>query len=453
MKILLSAAGQLDGRIGGGQVYVQRLARELDRRGHDLVVVSAESWAEGPGAYQIAWRTWNGIRVAGVSVNPASARPGDHWSDRSKPLCTAIGAIVDEVRPDLIHLNGMKPAVVTVALERSIPHVVTAHHAGVACPAGTLLRPDESLCHRAMHTADCAACYCRLLRGGNAMGRALAAVPPAIHVPLGRVLNRVPNPTYAGRALMYPWLVGRAIEGKRHAILHAARWIAPSRAIMELLVRNGTPPERISVIPHGIDPLRPTRIEGLGRRPIRFGYAGRIDRIKGLHVLFEAFGRLPRGAAELHIAGSPQRDGERAYLAAAMATCPGRAGIRLHGTVPQEQLDRFYHDIDVLVLPTICLEVFGLVVLEAFSAGRPVIVSDCGGPADIVRDGVDGLVVARNDVSALERSMRQLVGDPDRILALAERIRLVRTLAEHVSDVETVYDDVRGNRPLVPTGV
>jgi glycosyltransferase involved in cell wall biosynthesis len=463
MKVLISAAGPLDGQVGGGQVYVQKLATELSRRpGREVVVVATEAWAGCPpdgndgndALTRIRWRQWNDIPVATVSVHPAASRAGERWSERPRPLLAALDRIVAEARPDIIHLNGLKPALVSVALDRAVPHVVTAHHGGVACPAGTLLRPDDTICDRPMDHAACGKCYCRQLRGGGGGSGAarslLAAMPSFVYRPLGRALDRVPNATYAGRALMYPWLVSRAVDGKRFALTHAEHWIAPSRAIAAVLARNRTPPQRISVVPHGIEPLPRRPIEGLSRRAVRFGYVGQINRPKGLAVLFAAFAQLPRGSAELHIVGQPQRGGEREYLQAAMATCAGSDFVHLRGAVPHNRIGDVLGELDVLVLPAIYLEVFGLVVLEAFSAGRPVIVSDCGGPAELVRDGLDGLVVPPNNADALARAMRRLVEDPQLILEMAVNIRPVRTLAEHVADLELIYDQILARHDGAP---
>ena len=108
--------------------------------------------------------------------------------------------------------------------------------------------------------------------------------------------------------------------------------------------------------------------------------------------------------------------------------------------------------IDVLVLPSILLEVFGLVVVEAVSAGRPVIVSDSCGVGEVVRHGVDGLIVERNNVEALAAAMRDLIASPEKILAMAARIRPVRTLAEHVDELEGIYDLVINERAPAVTG-
>jgi len=439
MKILVSAAGSLDAFVGGGQVYVQNLARELHHRGRDLAIVCESAWEGGNLPFQVNWRWWNGLAVAGVSVNPAACSAGDRWSSLSRPLLDALHQVVDEVRPDLIHMNGMKPALTRVAIEKSIPHVITAHHGGIACPAGTLLRPDDTICDKPMDRRWCGSCYCRQLQSGTSIGKGLSAVPACVYRPLGMALNVLPNPTYAGRVMMYPWLVERAIAGKQSALVRAQRFIAPSSAIASVLIRSGAPEDRVVVVPHGIAPLKQAPLEPLVSRPVRFGYVGGTNRPKGVRILLQAFSRLPPGAAELQIVGSPQRTGESAYLEEALRPVAGRRNVILKGAVSHERMGEAMAGFDVLVLPTICLEVFGLVVLEAFSVGRPVIVTNCGGPAETVRHGVDGLVVPPNDCDALADAMRQLVAQPSRIGELAASIRPVRTLTQHVDDVEKVY--------------
>lgn len=441
MRLLISAAGSFDAQVGGGQVYVQKLAAELHRRGHGVVVIAVEPWAprDDSHVWAVRWSQWRGISVAAVSIDPAAARPGERWSERSGPMMQALRSVVEQVSPSLMHLNGIKAALTTLAIERAIPHVITAHHGGVACPAGALLRPDDSICTRALERRACASCYCRQLQGGTALAKVLASLPPAVYRSAGTALNVLPNPTYAGRALMYPWLVEKSIDAKRSTILGAQRWIAPSQAIAQVLLRNGALSHRVSVIPHGIEPLRHSPFEGLGSRPVRFGYVGQINRPKGIHILIEAFAQLPFGLAQLEIVGNPQRAGEEIYLEKALRPAFGRTDVILRGAVPHEKIGQVMSSFDVLVLPAIYLEVFGLVILEAFSAGRPVIVTDSGGPSELVRDGVDGLIVPPNDAERLAGAMRLLAEHPEQIRTLASAIRPVRTLVQHVDDLDALY--------------
>ena len=163
---------------------------------------------------------------------------------------------------------------------------------------------------------------------------------------------------------MYPWQVEHTIRGRQIALANAQRFIAPSKAIKAALVRNGLSEERVVVVPHGIEPLRKTPIEVIDGRPIRFGYVGRINRPKGLHILFQAFASLLQDRpCELHIIGAAQHRWEKDYLANAMSCCTNHQGIVLHGQVPHDRMHEAMAQIDVLVLPSILLEVFGLVVV------------------------------------------------------------------------------------------
>jgi glycosyltransferase involved in cell wall biosynthesis len=287
------------------------------------------------------------------------------------------------------------------------------------------------------------------------LGKALGRLPRWIYRPIGNLLNRMGNPTYAGRVLMYPYLVEQTIAGRQTALRNAELIVAPSQAIAEVLARNGVEPGRIQVIPHGIEPLPRTPLSPFEDRPVRFGYVGQITRAKGLHVLFEAFASLPEGlAAELHVIGGAQHPWEEKYLAQSIACCGNSGRVILHGHVPHAELAAAMAQIDVLVLPAIYLEVFGLVVLEAFSAGRPVIASRCGGPEELIRHGIDGLLFPRNSASALADIMKDVIRQPERIAAMAANIQPVRTLAEHVSDLEAAYGRVMlgvGGRPRSPS--
>jgi len=444
MRIVLSSAGPLEGRIGGGQVYVQNLATELASRGHHLTIIAPHPWQGQRETASIHRYLWNGIQVLGIAVDDRRLHRADAWSEMPAPLLRVLEQVARDANPQVMHLHGMKPALTKIAVDLGIPHAITAHHGGFVCPAGALLRPDDSVCDLPMNPGSCVSCYCSQIPKSKWIGSALGTLPRTIYRSAGVSLNVLRNPTYAGRVLMYPWLIEHSIAAKQFALRNAQRIIAPSKAIAGAIRRNGVSDERITVIPHGITPFSATPITGLGRRPLRFGYVGTINRPKGVRILLEAFARLSPGSAELHIVGAPQRAEEQAYHDEAMARLRGRADVILRGAVSRDQIEQEFAGFDVLVVPSIYLEVFGLVILEAFSAGRPVIVTDSGGPSEIVRNGVDGIVVPPNDVAALWQAMRELTEHPQRVAEMAAHIRPVRTLAEHVDDLESLYADLIG---------
>ncbi|MFZ0089414.1 MAG: glycosyltransferase family 4 protein, partial [Solirubrobacteraceae bacterium] len=89
-------------------------------------------------------------------------------------------------------------------------------------------------------------------------------------------------------------------------------------------------------------------------------------------------------------------------------------GVRVLGKVDDARKREELHAADVLCAPSLRGESFGMVLTEAFAAGTPVVASDIAGYRDVVRDGVDGVLVAPADPQALAEALRDLWEEPDR---------------------------------------
>ena len=444
MKIILSTPYFFPHSFGGGQTYVYKLAKELQKRGHIISVLTTSPWIKRPDRYVIEPYEYQSIKVVGVRINPFFISAGDLILGSNSVLSEVLERVIADQKPDLVHINGIKEALIRTCNSVNIPYVVSAHHPGFACPVGTLLRPDDSLCSYAASDEVCVPCSCMHKRHG-AVGWILGHVPGWVYRSIGRFLNKFRNITFLGRGIQYPWLVEKRIEGQR-ILLHESRAIiAPSAAIRELLVRNGVTGDRIISLPHGIAPLTVLPFDEIKGRRIRFGYIGSIGYAKGVHVLLRALKELDSDKVELHVFGEAQNRWDKRYLDVYLEKYGGRAEIHFHGRISQEDILEAYRAIDVLILPSIYLEVFGLVILEAFSAGRPVVVTRSGGPTELVRDGVDGFVVERNDSVSLALAMRKFVEAPHLIAEMAGNIKPVMTIHEYVDEIEGVYNKIMGN--------
>jgi glycosyltransferase involved in cell wall biosynthesis len=189
----------------------------------------------------------------------------------------------------------------------------------------------------------------------------------------------------------------------------------PSRAYVGELVGLGIDPGRIQVLPRGVDlrdfnpGFRDERFFdrfGLGGAEFRFIYVGRISTEKNLRVLLEAFRMLAAAgvAAELAVVG----DGpDLAALRAAYGQMPGLA---FTGYLEREALAGAFASAHALVFPSTS-DTFGNVVLEAHASGLPAIVSDRGGPQEIVRAFDSGLVVHAERPEPMAAAMRSLMSD------------------------------------------
>jgi phosphatidylinositol alpha-mannosyltransferase len=173
------------------------------------------------------------------------------------------------------------------------------------------------------------------------------------------------------------------------------------------------------VIPNGVDvPAREpaARMPAAAGEPLRIAFVGQAVERKGLPVLLRAFEALREHLpATLHVVGVTAEE-----LAPLMLDDRGVVAL---GKCGEAEKSAVLEQADVLCAPSLGGESFGMVLTEAFAAGTPVVASDIAGYRDVVRDGVDGLLVPRGDATALAEVLRDLALEPARRAALARAAR------------------------------
>jgi len=181
------------------------------------------------------------------------------------------------------------------------------------------------------------------------------------------------------------------------------------------LLQFGCPPERIAILPFGIDPDTfqppPTKVVRAGHLIV--GYVGHFSPIKGVPDLVEAFNRLVecRPAVELHLAWSGKGADAKA-VHRLVSECPRPERIKLFGRV---DVAGFMREIDVIVLPfrSASIPHLPLVLLEAFAMGVPVITTRVGGLAEAVLDGETGFTVTPGSPEEIARTLERLCDDAE----------------------------------------
>ena len=436
-NILIVSAGPFTSQIGGGQSYVQDLVSGLSGRGHTVSVLEPVGPSEGDVVLASSWR---GITVHSVALPLPTETLTEHYTELGEARIALFCDILREIEPHVVHINGLMPTMVRACCRLGIPHVVVAHHPGEVCPKGDLLRPDDSICTLAPSAEVCVACVLRCKKAGAGIGKLLAKVPLSVHRLIGKALVWHNPIGYLGRVLYIPWLVEHRLLGLRAFQCDAQLIIAPSKAVAMALVRAGAQSDKVRVIGHGIHPIDCLPIAGIGIRPLRFAFVGRIDHAKGVHVLLHAMHRADVGGrAELHIYGEATRPADEAAWQTALGSVTGASWLHLHGKFARPKVAEIYSAIDVLVLPAIYMEIFGLVVAEALSAGRPVLTTSCGGPAEQVLDGVNGWIVPPNDADALAKKIQYLVKNSELIERAAAATKAsFKTHSKYLDEMEEV---------------
>ncbi len=193
---------------------------------------------------------------------------------------------------------------------------------------------------------------------------------------------------------------------------HAAHVFTPSAYLRELAVGWGVAPDRVSVLPN------PSPILGeLGEREElrrQFGlngstlaFAGRLTAQKSLERALQAVAGAD--GVQLVIAGEgPER--ESLETQSRELGISGR--VSFLGALPRERIVELFHAADATIL-TSSWENFPHTVVEALAVGTPVIAMEVGGVAEVLHDGVNGLVVAAGDTDALTGAVRTYFADDE----------------------------------------
>jgi phosphatidyl-myo-inositol alpha-mannosyltransferase len=174
------------------------------------------------------------------------------------------------------------------------------------------------------------------------------------------------------------------------------------------------------VIPNGVrvDPQRAAlaALAPQGDR-LRIVFVGQAVERKGLPLLLRAFEALREHIpTELTVIGPSLNELSPLML--------DMRDVRVLGKVDDETKRIELERSDVLCAPSLGGESFGMVLTEAFAAGTPVVASDIAGYRDVVRDGVDGVLVPRGDAQALAETLRDLWDEPVRRAAMARAAAL-----------------------------
>jgi glycosyltransferase-like protein len=257
----------------------------------------------------------------------------------------------------------------------------------------------------------------------------------------------------------------KLVDCQRQAILEPDRVLVVSRHWQELL-RDGYG-VAAEVIHNGVDAARfaeqpPPAVTDALRAKVGAGdrflflAVGGIEPRKGSVHLLAAMSRLGPGVMLAVVGGHSFQD-YTAYRDAALAGLPGLGlelgrDVVLVGTVPDDELQAWYHAADALAFPSL-KEGWGLVVLEAMAAGLPVVGSDIPVLREYLTPGVDALLVPPSDPVALARAMAELVGDGRLRAGLADAGRRVAarfTWDDAARRHRQVYEaTVAGGSPVV----
>ena len=289
--------------------------------------------------------------------------------------------LVAEKEPQIAHLHNIhyqiSPSILPTLRRLKIPVVMTLHDYRIICPNGYLFT-QGALCERC--------------KGGHFQNA-------LVH-----------------RCLRDSW--GASVLGAAAAYTHGAldlyryidRFVAPSVFLRQKMLDFGYAADRVRVIRNFFDAHTPTASSP--GEPY-FVWAGYMVVQKGAQLLLEAIHRI--GGARLFLAG----EGPYFPRLRDQASREGLIGrVSFTGFMRDRDLWSLMGRCRAVVVPSIWYENSPMVILEAYSLGRPVIATAIGGIPEMVEDGQTGILVPPGDIKALAEAMQWLLDNPAQALAM-----------------------------------
>jgi GT2 family glycosyltransferase len=378
-----------------------------------------------------------GARVRLLVRNFDERDPRSRNALASRPVERDFARLLAEVRPQLVHVHhlaGHAASLPAMARRRGIPLLYQVQDWWTPCARANLCDSARRLC------------------SGPAPGKCAACLP----------LTGLP-PAPAWNRLLYRY---RAAATRR-ALRGAAAYVMGSRFIHDSYLRLGLlrPGDPVHVLPYGIELVPPARRpDGPGRPPggpLRCGVIGSILPHKGIHVAVAAFRGIDPRSARLTVWGDPAIDpGYARELAALGARRGGQAGdaavpgpgdsaVTLAGPFEEACKAAVFAELDVLIVPSLGLESFGLVAREALHHGVPVIASRRGALPELFPDAGPhlapgggegaGALFEPGDAADLRRWIDRLIADPEVLESWRRQVPPVKGADEHAEEIEKVY--------------
>jgi len=449
VRILIAVHQFFPDHTTGTEVLAFQVACELRKLGHEVRIVTGYPTKVAPPAEgRLDRYEYRGFQVAryyhqesapiGEQSNIAEIEYSNLFFD------TWFSSYLAEWRPDVVHffhLKNLSSFSVDICHRERIPTVFTPTDFWLVCATTQLLLPNGAVCggpdarsvNCLRHAVD---------KTQSAAVRWVFGCLPDAWVALAIRVSGLH--VLAGRS-PFSWALAlaRRKEALRERVSLLDCVLVPNRFIGEVLRAHGMSPKRLVHCRFGIDLSRfdvpAAKRDSLDH--LRIGFIGSLSRPKGAHVLVEAVRRVPRDIAlDVQVFGDPAVYPDYAKRLREQAKNDPR--IRFCGTFPIENIAKVFEGIDVLVVPSVWYENTPLVMYSAQAAGCPIVASDLGSMAEIVRHRVDGLLFPSGDAAALAGAITELESDRSFLKCLAGQVRAPKSISKYTEELVTEYQNI-----------
>jgi glycosyltransferase involved in cell wall biosynthesis len=393
---------------GGADIYVKWIAEALRERGHEVFVVTTCPPRD-------SFLRIKKEKIAGVAVyrfyplniywgylaqrKPLILKPFWHTLELLNPhVYFVFKRILKREKPDIVHINnmgGFSNAIFLASKRDGRKLVYTLHDYLSVCPKSVLLRHNFDRCNDPRFLCQ----IYQMIKRRNLKNTVDICIAPS------------------------------------HFVLEMHRKYRMFGNDNCVVLRHG-----VEVSAADIEKTAKKREKYPKNKSLNVLYIGRVDRHKGLGVLTDAIKNTNRSDLNLHIAGSGD------YLDRMRHELRDYGNVTFHGWVTGTDKENLFWQCDVCVLPSICYEVAGLVILEAYKHGLPVIGSRIGGIPEMIKQDETGLLFEPGDEKELAALLQNLSKEQLRNMELAcQQAAMDHSMEHHLERLMEVYQSLGGS--------
>ncbi|MFN0207238.1 MAG: glycosyltransferase [Planctomycetota bacterium] len=384
-KVLFVNPFTLPESVGGVEMHIALVSRELRERGHEVAIFRNDSSDPTAPEFTIRKSEHEGVPQFGVNYRWSDFGDGFERLLHNPSIDRAFFEVLEKVNPDVVHAQGLTCLSTTILDEiksRGIRTGLTLHDFWMGCPRGQRLTKNLELC-TTINRRRCVPC--------------LGGIWPQFF----------PNDIVG--------LQNLSDYEKRlaHAFDTADFLVTPSEFHRRMYIREwNIKEERITAVAPGLDPSPYRGLRRTASSRFRVGFIGSVTPSKGVHVLIDAINKLPAGSCITKIYGSISPWHEVVnYEEQLRSRVRPSHPVEFAGRYKNSDLPQILANLDVVVVPSLWFESYCMTIREGFLANVPVIASRLGPMADAIEHEITGLLFNPGDADDLYRSLKRMMDD------------------------------------------
>jgi glycosyltransferase involved in cell wall biosynthesis len=430
--------------LGGTEIYVAALAERLVASGHETSVIAPVT-----GAGEVSHYIHGGIQVWRYPMPEVLSRGEAQQRVPVPAAARFFGEIIGQLKPDIVHFHTFRTGLgihELRAAKRTGASVVATNHLaslGFICQRGTLMQLGDRQCDGICELFKCSSCELQ----HKGLPRGLAEIVAIAGFSFRGLAGLMPEGRIATSLLMTDLIsYNQKLQAELMSLLD--RFVLLNRRAMEMVIANGGETRKLvlnylgsshrGVVPKAGPLKAPTR------RPVRFGYLGRLVEIKGILDLARAVREIPRDVSFTLELRGPESDEHSRTTASSFRSIVGDdPRVSIKPAVGTEDVPAALSELDLLCVPSVWFENGPTVVSEAHAVGTPVIGTTVGAMPELIRSGIDGLLLEPGDWRALARAIVQVAENPaGTVDTWRTHLPPARTMDDIADDYLTMYADV-----------